>query len=767
MEKDPFHSPPIPFVVSQYVRGLPSQGQDSDSNLLTPALSLSFPDFITFLLSLTSPPLCLAALLPHQIVAVWDAIHVCAVDWPGAATTTTTTTDTTPRCSWLTLSTPSSASASPAFVLHIQLPRPGIHTLALYSARHAQLELLAGCPLTFNATGTGQPSPLFAEQPAKARPFRVGVYWTPYFTRVAQAAINASRQAGQPAFTVESVLRSNGTLPLASIPGFPNMFQHRPQLGSAENGGFYCVYKKRPGEIGIVPDCDDATVTTQRQAQLMASIGIDFMLFDHTNFNRFYGCGGGNCTEVAPGVNSCDADLLQLRPSEVLAEGWAALRAQGQQTPDIGSYNGVRAHEDLWVEILERLYNAYPNMTLRQQDTGKMVYVIGMANTQTTNWTAVNLIEQNGGRNNVVAVKMDYPDDPESLFYLNACNTPQGATTVILPQRPCNSTFVPVTPLGSHRVIQAEAALNSFPLGSPGRLHGLTMRKLFEDNFAQPADLLFLPSWNEFTVSGSPFAKWNLPTGPSQYFHTDGLEHDPNNTLLFIDGWGLGKSRSLEPSADDNGTTYQLLASCLRVARLERVAAWRRGQCSVSGEVCCQLTALQNVTKVWSLTRVRGAADEIVSTSEEEVQQLTASGQYMQRCNPFGTVSGAGPGGDFCVNDSMPYTPYPPGPRGDFAVRQGPFVAWAIRGMDSDVEIYRCRDAGGRHFLAINMACEGLGQLDRSLFYARGGRDSLAQRSLRRCRVMDSQGGTIVFYHSLDGPCFAGDQDSGPLGYVV
>lgn len=89
---------------------------------------------------------------------------------------------------------------------------------------------------------------------------------------------------------------------------------------------------------------------------------------------------------------------------------------------------------------------------------------------------------------------MDYKDDLESLHYLTACRTQHGNTSIVLTERPCNSSKVPKTPLCSFRVAQSETAINSFPLGSPGRLYGLTLRKLFDDFFHDPSDMLFFPA---------------------------------------------------------------------------------------------------------------------------------------------------------------------------------------------------------------------------------------------------------------------------------
>ena len=188
--------------------------------------------------------------------------------------------------------------------------------------------------------------------------------------------------------------------------------------------------------------------------------------------------------------------------------------------------------------VLDRLYNAFPELAVRSSD-GKKVFLYGMATNATTNWTAVREIESNGGRNDVVTVPVDNWDAPNAWQYLRLCNTsgpghrspphlgPEHAmagTTVVLPGRPCSAAKTPASPVGSQRVVNADAAFGSFPLGSPTRLNGLLIRKMFEDAFRDPPDWLFMPSWNEFVVNNKSFGTWGYRTNGSTHFHTTGLE---------------------------------------------------------------------------------------------------------------------------------------------------------------------------------------------------------------------------------------------------
>ena len=176
-------------------------------------------------------------------------------------------------------------------------------------------------------------------------------------------------------------------------------YQHRPALG------VYCLYRARPGEPGIVPDCPNISTTAATQAAWMSSAGLDYAFFDHTNFNWWGHPGGGDCEH-----NECLSDLLQA--------GRGARRGMGQTpsykgayaghtTPDLGTFTRVTTKgEDFWAVVLDRLYNAFPELAVRSRD-GKAVFLYGMATNATTNWTAVREIESNGGRSDVVTVPVD------------------------------------------------------------------------------------------------------------------------------------------------------------------------------------------------------------------------------------------------------------------------------------------------------------------------------------------------------------------------
>ena len=47
--------------------------------------------------------------------------------------------------------------------------------------------------------------------------------------------------------------------------------------------GFYCIYKRRPGQAGIVPDCPDIPETLTTHAQQLCDANVDYVVVDATN----------------------------------------------------------------------------------------------------------------------------------------------------------------------------------------------------------------------------------------------------------------------------------------------------------------------------------------------------------------------------------------------------------------------------------------------------------------------------------------------------
>ena len=140
---------------------------------------------------------------------------------------------------------------------------------------------------------------------------------------------------------------------------------------------------------------------------------------------------------------------------------------------------------------------------------------------------------------------------------------------------PCLDPVINDTALGSVLVVNSNNALDSLPFGASGKRAGLTLKAEFATAFEQAVDYIFLPSWNEYVVTWQRMP-WDIS---SPYLDAIGLKlNDTFRNSIFVDGWGEAKSRTLEPSKQDNGLYLEVLSSCIRVARLAEAGVdWRVG----------------------------------------------------------------------------------------------------------------------------------------------------------------------------------------------
>jgi len=269
------------------------------------------------------------------------------------------------------------------------------------------------------------------------------------------------------------------------------------------------------------------------------------------------------------------------------------------------------------------------------------------------------------------------------------------------------------------------------------------MKKQFEDVFAQPLDNIFMPSWNEFNIGPVHFEQWNIN---DPYFHSMGAEGDPEGFCFFLDGFGAHRSRTIEPTVQDNGRYYNLLQSCLRVARVLRI--WEGvATCNIATEECCRYELDEYFTNVWSVA-LKNGSDTLLSIDKQEVANLTSSGDWMEICNPWtGTI-------DFCDNPDAPWNP-----ADNYDVIRGPFLLHTNQ-LPNTTPLYRCKSNNG-HLFSTHQDCEGLGTLQLTLGYISTKKSSLTPRSLHRCHSAK------MYYDTVDGPCKSGDLDTGILGFVV
>lgn len=232
------------------------------------------------------------------------------------------------------------------------------------------------------------------------------------------------------------------------------------------------------------------------------------------------------------------ADVTQLRPTEVIFEEWRKLRLAGVSTPQITVWNRVDVAvpdgppgtegDTLWLQYLARIYNnaSYDDLIMRADDGRKVFFVVWFP--WAINQTAVETIESNGGRNDIVVVHNWLSPsgyDPEwysngTWTFIAPCvahappapglNTEEYPrfTTSINEGVPCNHEKTTNSPLGDAWTVSTQTAWSNLPFASSGKLGGLFMRKQFEDVFKDPEPFthLFLPSFNEFTIAPVPWA---------------------------------------------------------------------------------------------------------------------------------------------------------------------------------------------------------------------------------------------------------------------
>jgi hypothetical protein len=156
---------------------------------------------------------------------------------------------------------------------------------------------------------------------------------------------------------------------------------------------------------------------------------------------------------------------------------------------------------------------------------------------------------------------------------------------------------------------------------------------------------VMLSSFNEWVAQPQP-----NPFNP-QFSYSVGLPWDAQRTDLWVDSFGDSMSRDIEPSVADGSSIFDIMESCLRVARIAAGAeiaalqgharsenrsaavAWLQhhfgraaaaphaaASCSVTGELCCAFNVTTDeYAVVWSLALDSGA-DAMVSALPNEVE---------------------------------------------------------------------------------------------------------------------------------------------------
>jgi hypothetical protein len=536
--------------------------------------------------------------------------------------------------------------------------------------------------------------PLYPDQ-------RVGIF---YLTWHAYAAEAMRRIPEGQRWTVEDAIRDPALAPAALISDRELMAQAMSFHYHAEpEPGFYCFYRPRDGQAPFPAphhaQCGDISQVAERHARQLWDAGVDFVYADLTNipfFSRF-------------------ADVLGVRPIEVLFEEWAALRARGVMTPQIAVWvpmppaNGQPYTAD---QILAGVYNdpRYDALVLRDPASGRKVWFAVENGGFPLDPALVNRVESNGGRDDMVVVPMWGLNNAQALAagrvsWMQPCQTGPTFTTLIDPTTPCNQGSAE-TAIGTMLSVSASYQISyaSLPFASSGTNLGLTLKKQFEAAFTQQPDWLLINAWNEHIAQPQfdPARTDHGPLGRSMSNPALGVVSD---TWLWVDMYGTEFSRDIEPTVEGGDGLYTLMASCLR--------AYRAGGCgAVPNEACCDVTP--EYALVWSMRAPDPAGamntDHVPTADPNEMQALAAGG-WEQVCAPF-----YGP----------PYLCATQGPlTGD-----GPFMLFSRPGADRRA-LYRC-NTGVDHFVSLDPGCEGL-EAESRLGYVSAVRHSGAPRPLSRC----------------------------------
>lgn len=713
----------------------------------------------------------------------------------------------------------------------------GLHTVAMYSRVDGLISVLepAATIDIYRGPSTGN-----EESAARLKSARttleqltpngtgsLGVYYTTPQQEDSQIYQNITSTYGW-TWTMEDVLRNSSLIFAdsiwkwaASVAGESfkqikhGMMAHTPALG------IYCFYRKRSNEsYGYMPDCPEASHVLQTHAAEMSAIGIDYVMPDATNWDQ------------DPRLTGYGSDFHQLRPTEIMAEEWANMRLAGKNTPTLGTFDRVnlatvppyagQGGGVLWQWYLSEFFNNQTlldlDMILMTKDTPRRkIYTIADEE-PSVNYSAVRAIMYNGGAEDIVTPWMWAARDPSGNYEangflkyfspcvaLNASRSPHFTTDApfVNLSVPCNHYKTVHSPIGSMWTISTGLPMSNVPFGG-AKWNGLFLKKQWWDVLADPSptDYLFMPSWNEFISFDANMSGWDM-TNP--YFYSLGAKSDdPDRYNLWMDGLGSERGRTIEPSLQDGGHYYTLLASCMRVYRLQGyLGVVSNGSgCDVEGEECCTVQDNERFTLVWSFDspdRAKSTTPDAVLTSDlSEVASFTAAG-WTQLCNPWDMSTG-GNGGPtaVCANMSLPWQT----PNADipaqfdpaFTVVRGPFALYSnvSANITGTVGLVRCvvvpsTGATGaaytRHYLSTQPAgCNspnGAGVVEYILGYASATRNSLMIRDLHRCytTVLGSRpehaatgvataAGAGHWYTTANGPCVQGDVDEGVLGYA-
>jgi hypothetical protein len=587
-------------------------------------------------------------------------------------------------------------------------------------------------------SGAGVCTPLYPQK-------RVGAFYLVWHAYAARAM--AQQAPGSPR-TIEQVIRSGGA-------AFSQMLWNQGLYGAAAafhyqvepSMGFYCLYRPRPGEAPYpppddVPACANISEVAKKHAELLWAAGVDFVYVDLTNIPFF----------------SPFADVLGVRPLEVLFEEWAKLRAQGTMTPQIAAWVPLPPKSDpaaQWTyrKVLD-IYNnpAFSALVLRDPKSKKKV-LFGVENGGfPLSASEVAWAQANQGKNDVVVSALWGNLSGAELAsgrasWMQPCmapGPPAGAlqfTTLVHHQNPCLQGYTTNNALGTVLSVSTSYQIGyaSLPFQAAGRNEGLTLVRQFARAFAVQPDYLLINSWNEHIAQPQSDAGVAAHgTFGRSMGMTPSTAADVSAHWLWVDGYGAEFSRDLEPTVEYGTAYYDLLVSCLSV--------YRTGGCvgPNSSAPCCQSPEVYRM--VYSLRQNDADAsmdtDHVPTTSFNEMVTLLGWGLFEQVCNPFyGPPSICGTAGPM-TGDS-------------------PFMLYAQPGPER-LPVFRCF-TGVDHIVSNNLSCEGQtpeGQLG----YASTVRTSATPRPLSRC--LNTKSGTHFHWLAETCPALPNVKHEYVLGFV-
>lgn len=559
-------------------------------------------------------------------------------------------------------------------------------------------------PIKESLVGADVPSP------------RVGMFYLVWHAPAATAMRTVASKGGAQ-LTIENVIRSNGFSLLSDVlqkwglegDAMSFYYQTKPKLG------FYCIYRARTGETGVVPDCPDIETTLETHAKQLIAAGVDHVVIDATNLSG---------TDPA-------SDVLQLRPTEVLFEEWAKLRAKGQKTPQIAVWNAIPKGATQWQKLLALYENpAYDGLVLRDKGTGKKVFFV-VDPPDAGRFPDPTALATIGSKDRIVQRMWTIDKSDASVdrwAFMSWCHNAGKVTTSIVGAPACDQPWTPKSSIGSAIAVAPsfQTGYGSLPFDAAGKLDGLTFRRQWATAFAKRPDWVFISGWNEFIAQPQP-----NPFTSDPYAKSVGLERDPTGNRLFVDTFGADLGRDIEPTEDFGSFYYDLTKSCVRVFKKGATG------CSDAAEACCSTEeAWVNVFVLHHPT----ANDTLLTTSAGEKSSLKAGG-WREVCSRYGTST------VFCHDGSDPLTP------------AAPFLAYASPGAGRKA-VYRCL-TGTAHFYTLDSGCEGQ-KVESVLAYFAENPTGATPRRASRCY----RASTGEHFMAIGAGCPAGTNDEGILGYV-